>query len=100
MTLKANVANTADVVPFVDENVSFGGDAAGWPALDRNLVSDDRTPAPVLDYQALPPSWVPLIEAVAQDCGTSPDYIFAYLLGVASAVIRQHAAGISVVALG
>lgn len=77
-----------DIVPFGEDSITFDDrSTAGWPALDRNLVSDDRTPAPPLDFDALPPSWVPLIEAAAQDCGTSPDYIAANLLGVASGII-------------
>jgi uncharacterized protein DUF3987 len=78
----------AHIVPFGEDSITFDDRAgANWPALDRNLVSDDRTPAPVLDYEALPPSLVPLIQAVAQDCGSSPDYVAAYMFGVASAVI-------------
>ena len=94
-------AQRADVVPFVDESIIFDErSAAGWPALDRNLISDDRTPAPALDYEALPPSWVGLIDKVAQDCGSSPDYIVAYLLGVASAVIGNTRQVLGLVVMG
>ena len=58
-----------------------------WPPLDRALLNDDRLPAPAFDREMLPPAWVEWTDATAQDCGAPPDYVFANLIGVASAVI-------------
>ncbi len=58
-----------------------------WPPLDRALLNDDHLPAPAFDREVLPPAWVEWTDATAQDCGAPPDYVFANLIGVASAVI-------------
>jgi Protein of unknown function (DUF3987) len=84
--LQTETRNDPDIISFADERATFD-DGADWPTLDRDLVSDDKTPAPALDYEVLPPACVELVKAIAQDCGTAPDYVAAYLIGAGSAVI-------------
>ena len=59
----------------------------GWPPLDRELLNNDRLPAPLLTSEAIPQGWFDWICATAQDCGSAPDYVAANLIGVASSVI-------------
>jgi hypothetical protein len=60
---------------------------AKWPAPDMRLVEDDRTPAPVLDDDALPLGWETWITQEAAARGCPRDYVAAALIVGASAWI-------------
>ena len=60
---------------------------SGWPDLDKRLLGDDRAPAPALNFDALPQAWTDWVRQMAEDCGSSPDYIASNLIGTASAVL-------------
>ena len=60
---------------------------SGWPKLDKRLLGNDRAPAPTLNLDALPQAWTNLVRQMAEDCGSSPDYIASNLIGTASALL-------------
>lgn len=65
-----------------------------WPEPDMRLIEEDRTPAPVLDDDALPAGWSDWIREEAAARGCPRDYVSAALIGGASAWIgnSRHAA--------
>src|SRR5689334_18136487 len=58
-----------------------------WPEPDMRLVEDDCVPAPALDDDALPASWVEWVTPEAAARGCPRDYVAAGLITTASALI-------------
>jgi hypothetical protein len=55
-----------------------------WPAPDLRLIHDDRSPAPVLEDDALPAEWEPWIAGEAKARACPRDYVAAGLIAAAS----------------
>ena len=58
-----------------------------WAEPDRSLVEQLEVPIPAFDWGMVPDSWGSWIAGASEDTGAPPDYIFANLIGTASAVI-------------
>jgi Protein of unknown function (DUF3987) len=58
-----------------------------WPDPDLSLIDDDRIPAPIFPWDAVPPGWVDWLKGASEDTGAPVDYLFANLLGTASGII-------------
>jgi Protein of unknown function (DUF3987) len=81
--------NGAGVEELARENIgrSLLEPVCDWPALDKKLLGDDRAPAPALNFDALPQAWTEWVRQMAEDCGSSADYVASNLIGTASAVL-------------